>query len=174
MVIIEARTSGILSRIFQVQHAILVNTKAKSLSLECPALVVANDDYECVLSGFTGPIDEFKYTLDAAVIDTPLLPSKCSSLKTPMQAVWVNSRSYTRQKWSTCSGLMKTCRIEQCFAVHIVQCCQQYCSALLHPIQAQQHCSILLTTMNNALHPVFINPEQVDNFLPCSALQASG
>ena len=32
-------------------------------------------------------------------------------------------------------------RIEQCCA-HIVQCCQQYCSALLHPIagwiQAQQ------------------------------------
>ena len=33
-------------------------------------------------------------------------------------------------------------RIEQRFAAHIVQCCQQYCSALLHPIaggiQAQQ------------------------------------
>ena len=33
-------------------------------------------------------------------------------------------------------------RIEQCLAAHIVQCCQQYCSALLHPIagwiQAQE------------------------------------
>ena len=25
-------------------------------------------------------------------------------------------------------------RIEQCCAAHIVQCCQQYCSALLHLI----------------------------------------
>ncbi len=56
--------------------------------------------------------------------------------------------------------------------VSMVQCCQQYCSALLHPIQAQQYCSILLTTMNNVgsttlSNPVFIKPEQVDNFLPC-------
>ena len=33
-------------------------------------------------------------------------------------------------------------RMEQCCAAHIVQCCQQYCPALLHPIagwiQAQQ------------------------------------
>ena len=36
--------------------------------------------------------------------------------------------------------------IEECFVVHIVQCCQQYCSALLHLIQAQKYCSILLTT----------------------------
>ncbi len=62
-------------------------------------------------------------------------------------------------------------RIEQCFTAHIVQCCQQYCSALLHLIQAQQYCSTLLTTMNNVgsktlFNPVFINPEQVDNFLP--------
>ena len=59
-------------------------------------------------------------------------------------------------------------RIEQCCAAHIVQCCQQYCSALLHLIagyiQAQQlvqncwqqltiwaaqHCSILFSTTRN-------------------------
>ena len=59
-------------------------------------------------------------------------------------------------------------RIKQCFAAHIVR----YCSALLHQIQAQQYCSILLTTVNNVgsttfFSLVFINPEQVDNFLPC-------
>ena len=70
-------------------------------------------------------------------------------------------------------------RIEQCFAAHIVQCCQQHCSALLHPIQAQQYCSVLLTTMNNVgsktlFNPVFINPEQVDHFLPCTASTVFG
>ena len=64
-------------------------------------------------------------------------------------------------------------RIEQCFAAHIVQCCQQYCSALLY--LTQQYCPILLTTMNNVgsktlFNPVFINTEQVDHFLPCSIL----
>ena len=34
-------------------------------------------------------------------------------------------------------------RIEQCFAAHIVHSCQQYWTILLHPIQAQQYCSIL-------------------------------
>jgi hypothetical protein len=76
VVIIEARTTGLFSRIFQIQHSIFVTTKAKSLSLDCPGLVVANNEYECVLNGFTGPLDVFNYTLNAAVIDTPLLPSK--------------------------------------------------------------------------------------------------
>ena len=57
-------------------------------------------------------------------------------------------------------------RIEQCFAVHIVQCCQQYCSALFPLIQARQYCSILFTTMNNVggktlFNPIFINREEV-------------
>ena len=44
--------------------------------------------------------------------------------------------------------------IKQCFPVHIVHSCQQYCSALSHLIQAQQCRSILFTTINNvaALH----------------------
>ena len=32
--------------------------------------------------------------------------------------------------------------LEQCCAANIVQCCQQYCSALLHMIQGQQYCSV--------------------------------
>ena len=37
-------------------------------------------------------------------------------------------------------------RLEQCFDGKIVQCCQQYCSALLYPIAGS---AILLTTSNN-------------------------
>jgi hypothetical protein len=36
-----------------------------------------------------------------------------------------------------------------CCAAHIVHSCQQYWTTLLHPIQAQQYCSILLTSVNN-------------------------
>ena len=32
---------------------------------------------------------------------------------------------------TTCSELLKTALNVQCFAANIVQCCQQYCSALL-------------------------------------------
>ena len=39
--------------------------------------------------------------------------------------------------------------IKQCFPVHTVHSCQQYCSALLHLFLDQQYCSILFTTMNN-------------------------
>ena len=61
-------------------------------------------------------------------------------------------------------------RIEQCFAAHIVHSCQQYSSALLHLIQAQQHCSILSTVQNNVgsktlFNPVLINAQQVFQFL---------
>ena len=53
-------------------------------------------------------------------------------------------------------------RLEQCFAAHIVHSCQQYWTILLHPIQAQQYCSILLTSVNNVgsktlFKPVFNN-----------------
>lgn len=53
--------------------------------------------------------------------------------------------------------------------------CQRYCSASLHPIQAQQsqqYCLILLKTMNNvapiiSLHPVFNNVKQLEIVWPC-------
>ena len=67
----------------------------------------------------------------------------------------VSPRVYKEQRRCRCiirSTLMKTLhskklrvvenRMEQCFAAHIAQCCQQYCPALLHLIagwiQAQQ------------------------------------
>ena len=66
-------------------------------------------------------------------------------------------------------------RIEQCFAAHIVHSCQQYSSALLHLIQAQQHCSILATVQNNVgsktlFNPVLINAPQVVQFLLCRGI----
>ena len=39
----------------------------------------------------------------------------------------------TQQKTHNLFGAFEK-SIEQCFAAHIVQCCQQYCSALLHLI----------------------------------------
>lgn len=80
MIIIQARLStGIYPKTIEVQHTILVSTESKSVSLECPDLVVVNQGYECVLSGFTGPNDVFKYTLDNNEIDTRLLPSESTS-----------------------------------------------------------------------------------------------
>ena len=49
-------------------------------------------------------------------------------------------------------------RIEQCFAAHIVHSCQQYWTILLHPIQAQQYCSILLTSVNNVGSKTLFSP----------------
>ena len=40
---------------------------------------------------------------------------------------------YTREKAQPVPGLFEK-SIEQCFAAHIVQCCQRYCSRLLHLI----------------------------------------
>ena len=62
-------------------------------------------------------------------------------------------------------------RIEQCCAARIVQCCQQYCSALLHPIAGWIQVlnivvvySVLLKTLNNVgttlFNPVFKNLQQ--------------
>lgn len=67
---------------------------------------------------------------------------------------WRRSAGGTRQKLSIPLKLTK-----------IVQRCQQYCPAMLHPIQAQQCCLILLTTLNSVgstplFSPVFINLEQ--------------
>jgi hypothetical protein len=60
-------------------------------------------------------------------------------------------------------------RIEQCFAAHIVHSCQQYWTILLHPIQAQQHCSILLTSVNNVGSKTLFSPveQRARHFLPC-------
>jgi hypothetical protein len=60
-------------------------------------------------------------------------------------------------------------RIEQCFAAHIVHSYQQYWTILLHPIQAQEYCSILLTSVNNVGSKTLFNPveQQARRFLPC-------
>ena len=64
-------------------------------------------------------------------------------------------------------------RLEQRFAAQIVHSCQQYWTILLHPIQAQQYCSILLTSLNNVgsktlFKPVFNNIVTGWRFLPCT------
>lgn len=53
-------------------------------------------------------------------------------------------------------------KIEQCFAAHIVQGCQQYWTTLLHPIQAQQYCSVLLPTINDVSSKTLFNPDHVN------------
>ena len=45
--------------------------------------------------------------------------------------------------------LLKTGLKNTYYAAHIINSCQQYCSALLHLIRTQQYCFILLTTVNN-------------------------
>ena len=45
--------------------------------------------------------------------------------------------AHLSERWSTCVKAHNLFRVdknslEQCCAAHIVQCCQQYCSALLH------------------------------------------
>ena len=61
-------------------------------------------------------------------------------------------------------------RIEQCCAAHIVQGCQQWLTTLLHAIQPQQYCSMLLTAINNVGSTTLFNPVelQAHDFLPCT------
>jgi hypothetical protein len=62
-------------------------------------------------------------------------------------------------------------RIEQRFAAHIVHSCQQYWTILLHPIQAKQYCSILLTSVNNVGSKTLFSPveQRARRFFPCIA-----
>ena len=75
------------------------------------------------------------------------------------------------KKSSTCCNVVKN-RIEQCCAAHIVQGCQQWLTTLLHAIQSQQYCSMLLTTVNNVGSTTLFNPVelQAHDFLPCSCV----
>jgi hypothetical protein len=49
---------------------------------------------------------------------------------------------------------------------------QQCSTILLHPIQAQQYCSILLTSVNNVGRTTLFNPvkQQAHNFYACSTI----
>jgi hypothetical protein len=62
---------------------------------------------------------------------------------------------YTRQK-NDQVALMKTGLNNALFTV--VNNIEQYCTILLHLIQAQQYCSILLTSMNNVGSKTLFNP----------------
>ena len=58
-------------------------------------------------------------------------------------------------------------RMQQPCWDNIVQCCRQYCSAVTPDcglIQAQQYCSILLTTRNNIVASCFKQPVRTHNF----------
>ena len=54
---------------------------------------------------------------------------------------------------------------------HIGESCPQYCSAMLHPIQDHQYCSILLTTVNDVDRTILFNLviQQAQNFWLCIA-----
>jgi hypothetical protein len=77
--------------------------------------------------------------------------------------------TYTAKKRSGWCNIDEN-RTEQCFAAHIVHSCQQYWTILLHPIQAQQHCSTLLTSVNNVGSKTLFSPVEqgARRFLPCS------
>jgi hypothetical protein len=51
----------------------------------------------------------------------------------------------------------------------IVHSCQQYWTILLHPIKAQQYCSILLTSVNNVGSKTLFNPvkQRAQRFYAC-------
>ena len=68
----------------------------------------------------------------------------------------LNENLYCK-KQSTCCNVVQN-RIEKCCVVHIVQGCEQHCATLLHPIQPQQYCSILLKTMRNVGSTTLLNP----------------
>jgi hypothetical protein len=54
--------------------------------------------------------------------------------------------------------------------------CSQLSTMLLHPIQAQQYCSILLTSVNNVGSKTLFNPvkQQSQHFYVCTVLLVSG
>ena len=68
------------------------------------------------------------------------------------------------KKRTTCCNIVAN-RIEQCFTAHIAHSCQQYCSALSQPTQAQQYCFILLTTVKIVFNRV---KQQAQTFWLCN------
>ena len=54
---------------------------------------------------------------------------------------------HSKKSLTCCIGVMK--RIKQCCGAHIAQGCQQHQATLLHAIQPQQYCSMLLTALNS-------------------------
>jgi hypothetical protein len=50
--------------------------------------------------------------------------------------------------------------------------CCPHCSQLLHPIQAQQYCSILLTSVNNVGSKTLFNPvkQRAQRFYACTLM----
>ena len=78
------------------------------------------------------------------------------------------------KKSSTCCNIVMN-RIQQCCAAHIVQVCQQWSTTLLHAIQPQQYCSMLLTAISNVGSTTLFNPVelQAHDFLPCTFRKVS-
>ena len=78
------------------------------------------------------------------------------------------------KKSSTCCNIVMN-RIQQCCAAHIVQVCQQWSTTLLHAIQPQQYCSMLLTAISNVGSTTLFNPVQLQahDFLPCTFRKVS-
>ena len=67
---------------------------------------------------------------------------------------------YTRKNYDLFN--VDKSRIEQCCASHIVQCCTTIFFNIVTPdcllSQAQQYCSVLLTTLNNVGSTTLFNP----------------
>jgi hypothetical protein len=104
-------------------------------------------------------LGDIYYTRKNAQVDAILMKTGLNNVLLPTLFIAVNNIQqycYTRFRlnnigqyfWKR-SGCCNTDenRIEQCLAAHIVHSCQQYSTILLHPIQAQQYCLILLTSL---------------------------
>ena len=82
------------------------------------------------------PLTDEQVFYDKFFYDNFTLPS----VRVYVQKFLMASFAYTAKNYELQQVVEN--RIEQCCAAHIVQCCQQYCSALLHLtagyIQAQQ------------------------------------
>lgn len=72
--VFEATIGQYKPETIQVQHSIFVTSKAKSLNLTCPRLVVVPQSYECVLEGYANKRDIFQYSIDGSFIESPTLP----------------------------------------------------------------------------------------------------
>ena len=68
-----------------------------------------------------------------------------STFAPPSTPLWIMWIVHGKKSSTRCNVV----EIKQCCAAHTVQGCQQHWTTLLHAIQPQQYCSMLLKTINN-------------------------
>jgi hypothetical protein len=91
-------------------------------------------------------------------------------------SIQTSKLEYTAKNDQVVAILMKTGLNNALLPTLFTASCQQYWTILLHPIQAQQYCSILLTSVNNVGSKTLFNSveQQARRFLPCSRAWNNG